>query len=155
MAKGPNNLTLKFWLIILKSTHLPSNKYWFSISWLIVSSYISPRSGWFTVAPQPKYSLNPTWINGEPGKVPPIIFKPSSLLIWASYQATGPVRGWCELMTNKVSLFADRFFETTKAFDPEGLKWDLTDAIRGWWDKEFVTTSDFSSSDNKSINSSI
>ena len=71
-------------------------------------------------------------------------------MIWASYQATGPVRGWCELMTNKVSLFADRFFETAKAFDPEGLKWDLTVAIRGWWDKEFFATSNFSSSDNKS-----
>ena len=46
--------------------------------------------------------MKPTKINGEPGNRPPIILRPSSLLMCASYQANGPSKGWCELIINLV-----------------------------------------------------
>ena len=53
-----------------------------------------------------------------PGNNPPVMSSPSSEAMCASYQATGPVSGWCELMMRRVTPSPPRFGDTAKAFEP-------------------------------------
>ena len=55
---GPHILTLIGAIPFSKFSHLPSNKYCSSLSGLIISSYISTKSGSFTVCDHPIFLLS-------------------------------------------------------------------------------------------------
>ena len=46
------------------------------------------------------------------------MFQPSSLVTFASYQATGPSHGWCEFTLRRATPSAERLADTAWAFDP-------------------------------------
>src|SRR5580693_5103862 len=86
----------------------------------MVSLKTSTRSGSLTVLAQPRCSLWPCSMNGDPGKKPPATCQPSPLSRTASYQATGPVYGWCELTNRRVAPSAERDGATATALEPTG-----------------------------------
>ena len=81
---------------------------------------MSARSGAFTVWAQPRLRLWPCRMTGVPGKTPPSMSQPSSLCTCASYQETGPVQGWCELMSSSVLPSVVRLGETARVLEPIG-----------------------------------